>query len=167
MPETTLHGGPGGPVTSASGPGTPPPATSVAPVVRYFVADAESPHLLAEVCDGCGARYLERRNGCGRCGGRSFTRRPVAGSGTVSAFTVVWRDAPRVETPFVSCIVDVGDGLRVKGNLVGIDPAAVDADVLGRPVDLIVTDLGADSAGTVGRSFAFELRTPRTEQVPA
>ena len=74
---------------------------------------------------------------------------------------------PRIETPFVSCIVDVGDGLRVKGNLVGIDPAAVDAEVLGRPVDLIVTDLGADSAGTVGRSFAFALRTPRTEQVPA
>ena len=53
-------------------------SANVAPVVRYFVADAEPPHLLAEVCDGCGARYLERRNGCGHCGATSFCRQPVA-----------------------------------------------------------------------------------------
>jgi uncharacterized OB-fold protein len=141
------------------------PGRHVAPVVRYFVADGEPPHLLAEVCDGCGARYLERRNGCGRCGATSFTRQPVAGSGTVSAYTVVWRDAPGIETPFVSCIVDVGDGLAVKSNLVGIDPAAVDAGVLGAPVDLIVTELGVDADGTMARSFAFALGAASTRGV--
>jgi uncharacterized OB-fold protein len=135
---------------------------AVAPVVRYFVADSEPPQLLAEVCDGCGARYLERRNGCGRCGATSFTRHPVVGSGTISAYTVVWRDAPGIETPFVSCIVDVGDGLAVKSNLVGIDPAAVDPAVLGEPVDLVVTDLGVDADGTMARSFVFALRAYHT-----
>jgi uncharacterized protein len=137
---------------------------NVLPVVSYFVADSESPHLLAEVCDGCGARYLERRNGCGRCGATSFARRPVKGSGTITAYTVVWRDAPGIETPFVSCIVDLGDGLAVKSNLVGIEPSAVDAEVLGEFVDLIMIDLGPDANGTVARSFAFELRQPRKEQ---
>jgi len=141
------------------------PLRNVVPVVSYFVADSESPHLLAEVCGGCGARYLERRNGCGRCSGTSFTRRPVTGPGTISAYTVVWRDAPGVETPFVSCIVDLGDGLSVKSNLVGIEASAVDAAVLGELVDLIVTDLGPDADGTLGRSFAFELRSQRAEQV--
>ena len=140
-----------------------PGRSAVAPVVRYFAADAEPPHLLAEVCDGCGARYLERRNGCGRCGATSFSRLPVAGSGTVSAYTVVWRDGPGIETPFVSCIVDVGEGLAVKSNLVGIDPTAVDPAVLGEPVDLVVTDLGLDADGTMARSFAFALRASHTE----
>jgi uncharacterized protein len=132
-------------------------STTVVPVVNYFVPDAQSPHLLAWVCDSCGARYLERRNGCGRCAGTAFTRRPVSGSGTVKTYTVVWRNAPSVATPFVSCVVDLGDGLVVKSNLVGIDPALVDPGVLGQPVELVTSDLGTDAAGTVARTFEFTL----------
>ena len=129
----------------------------VVPVVDYFVPDETSPHLLAWVCDGCGASYLERRNGCGRCSGTLFSRRTVPGSGTVKTYTVVWRNAPSVATPFVSCVVDLGDGLTVKSNLVDIDPAAVDTRVLGQPVVLVDSDLGTDAAGTVARTFAFRL----------
>ena len=130
---------------------------AVVPVVNYFVPAGQSPHLLAWVCDSCGARYLERRNGCGRCAGRAFTRQPVPGSGTVKTYTVVWRNAPTVATPFVSCCVDLGEGLVVKSNLVGIDPAAVDPGVLGQPVELVTSDLGTDAAGTVARTFEFTL----------
>lgn len=130
---------------------------TVVPVVNYFVPGAESPHLLAWVCDSCGARYLERRNGCGRCARAAFSRRPVSGSGTVKTYTVVWRNAPTVPTPFVSCVVDLGDGLVVKSNLVGIDPASVDPRVLGEPVELVASDLGTDTDGTVARTFAFRL----------
>jgi uncharacterized OB-fold protein len=130
---------------------------AVVPVVNYFVPETTSPHLVAWVCDGCGARYLERRNGCGRCTGTAFTRQPVSGSGTVKTYTVVWRNAPTVATPFVSCVVDLGDGLVVKSNLIGIDPAAVDPSVLGALVELVGSDLGADTDGTVARTFAFKL----------
>jgi uncharacterized protein len=129
----------------------------VLPVVDYFVPDAESPHLLALVCDGCGARYLERRNGCGRCGGRTFSRCSVPKTGTVKAYTVVWRSEPGVSVPFVSCLVDVGEGLVVKSNLVGIEPDAVDVSVLGRSVELTTRDLGTDSNGTLALAFAFRL----------
>jgi uncharacterized protein len=131
--------------------------SAVVPVVNYFVPDAASPHLVAWVCDGCGAKYLERRNGCGRCAGTAFARQPVPGEGTVKTYTVVWRNAPTVQTPFVSCVVDLGDGLVVKSNLVGIDPAAVDPGVLGKPVELVASDLGTDADGTVARTFAFKL----------
>jgi uncharacterized OB-fold protein len=130
---------------------------AVVPVVNYFVPEAQSPHLLAWVCDGCGARYLERRNGCGRCAGTAFARRPVSGSGTVKTYTVVWRNLPTVATPFVSCVVDLGEGLVVKSNLVGIDPASVGPHVLGEPVELMASDLGTDTEGTVARTFAFRL----------
>ncbi len=131
--------------------------TTVLPVVDYFVPDDESPHLLARVCDACGAEYLERRNGCGRCGGRQFSRRRAPTTGTVKAYTVVWRGPRSVEVPFVSCLVDLGDGLVVKSNLVGIDPATVDATVLGRPAELVTTDLPDDAEGTHARSFAFRI----------
>jgi uncharacterized OB-fold protein len=130
---------------------------SVVPVVNYFVPEPESPHLLAWVCDNCGARYLERRNGCGRCAGTAFTRQPVSDTGTIKTYTVVWRNAPTVATPFVSCLVDLGEGLLVKSNLVGIDPAAVDPRVLGQSVELVASDLGTDADGTVARTFAFKL----------
>jgi uncharacterized protein len=129
----------------------------VLPIVDYFVPDAESPRLLALVCDKCGAQYLERRNGCGRCGGRDFSRHSVSRVGTVKAYTVVWRSDPGVDVPFVSCLVDFGEGLVVKSNLVGIDPDAVDVSVLTRPVTLVARDLGPDSIGTVALTFAFEL----------
>lgn len=130
---------------------------AVVPVVNYFVSEAQPPHLLAWVCDGCGARYLERRNGCGRCSATAFTRQPVQGSGTVKTYTVVWRNAPSVATPFVSCVVDLGEGLVVKSNLVGIDPAAVAPSVLGQPVELVTSELGTDAEGTVARTFEFKL----------
>lgn len=128
----------------------------IVPVVDYLVPD-ESPHLLAFVCDRCGAHYLARRNGCGHCAGTTFSRKSVEGRGTVKAFTVVWRNAPGIQTPFVSCLVDVGGGLIVKSNLIGIDPAEVDFRILGRPVELVTSRLDADSGGTVGIAFGFLL----------
>jgi uncharacterized OB-fold protein len=132
--------------------------TTVLPIVEYFAPYPENPHLLAFVCDKCSARYLERRNGCGRCGGQGFSRHTVPTTGTVDAYTVVWRSEPGIEVPFVSCLVDVGEGLIVKSNLIGIDPDAVDVTVLGRPVELVVRDIGADASGTHALAFAFELR---------
>jgi uncharacterized protein len=127
------------------------------PLVDYFVPDAESPHLVALVCDGCGARYLERRNGCGRCGSRRFSRHPVPATGTVKAYTVVWRSEPGVPVPFVSCLVDLEQGLVAKSNLVGINADEVDVSVLGQPVELVTRDIGMDSNGTTALAFAFAL----------
>jgi uncharacterized OB-fold protein len=75
----------------------------------------------------------------------------------VTAYTVVWRSEPGVKVPFVSCLVDFGEGLIVKSNLVRIDPDAIDVNVLGSPVELISRDLGTDSNGTLALAFAFEL----------
>jgi uncharacterized protein len=131
--------------------------SAVIPIVDYFVPDDDAPHLLARVCDACDAQYLERRNGYGRCGGRDFSRRRAPSAGTVKAYTVMWRGARGVEVPFVSCLVDLGDGLVVKSNLVGIDPATVDTTVLGQPVALVTNDLPGDAEGTRARSFAFSV----------
>jgi hypothetical protein len=54
------------------------------PIVDYLVLDGE-PHLAANECEGCGARYFDRRNGCANaeCEGGGFSRVVVSSVGTI------------------------------------------------------------------------------------
>src|SRR5438067_1074179 len=59
-------------------------APSRVPLVDYLVLEPE-PHLVANQCTGCGARYFDRRNACAGCFGTEFERQPVATTGGVLA----------------------------------------------------------------------------------
>ena len=48
----------------------------------YLVLD-EHPHLVANECAACGARYFDRRNACAKCFGREFTKVDIVPEGTV------------------------------------------------------------------------------------
>ena len=58
------------------------------PLVDYLVLDAE-PHLVAQECTNCCARFFGRRNACANCFSAEFTAVPIASEGTVRAFTIV------------------------------------------------------------------------------
>ncbi|MCY3785187.1 MAG: OB-fold domain-containing protein [bacterium] len=123
------------------------------PLVAYLVLEPE-PHLVAQKCETCGARFFDRRNGCGSCGGRSFEPAPVATAGHLRAYSIVHRAAPGVAVPFVSAIVEAADGTTVRANLVEVpaDPAAIR---LGMPLRLVTYPVGADSEGTECIAFGF------------
>jgi uncharacterized OB-fold protein len=125
------------------------------PIVDYLVLDDGPPHLVATRCASCGAPYFDRRNACARCGATEFTSAPVATQGVVRAFTIVFRAAPGVATPYVAAIVETPDGTRVKSNLVSVDPDP-DHVQLGMPVRLTTYVSGTDSEGTEAVCFAFE-----------
>jgi len=72
------------------------------PVVGYLVLD-DPPYLRGQRCAGCRATYVERRNGCAKCGGRDFDQVALPRTGTLRTFTVVHRGT-RGE-PFVSGVV--------------------------------------------------------------
>ncbi|MFI5952701.1 Zn-ribbon domain-containing OB-fold protein [Cryptosporangium sp. NPDC051539] len=122
------------------------------PFVDYLVLDPE-PHLLAEECTGCEARYFGRRNACARCGGTGFRRVPVATTGEVRAFTIVTFAAPGVPVPFVAAIVDC-DGTSVRTNLTDVAPDP-DHVRLGMKVDLTTTVVGTDDDGVEAVNYAF------------
>ena len=44
------------------------------PIVDYLVLDDGDPHLEANECTKCGALFWDRRNACGRCANREFTK---------------------------------------------------------------------------------------------
>lgn len=123
------------------------------PLVDHLVIDGDDPHLVGNVCAGCGGVYLDRRSGCGRCGGTQFTRRRLAGEGTLLTFTIVHRSAPGVEVPFVSGLVQLDGGGMVRANL-PVDPVPERIPLGGRV--RLITDIAAVAGdGTEAIGFGF------------
>lgn len=127
--------------------------TGQIPLVDYLVLGDE-PHLVANQCTACGARFFDRRNGCARCSGTEFEVVPVPTTGEVRAFTIVAFAAPGVPVPFVAAVIDCG-GTSVRGNIVNVTPD--DEHVrLGMAVRLTTSVMGTDGAGTEAVTFGFE-----------
>ena len=123
------------------------------PLVDYLVLGDE-PHLEANECTSCGARFFDRRNACASCSGTDFRKAAVSTSGELRAFTIVSFAAPGVPVPFVAGVIDC-DGTSVRGNVVNVEPD--DEHVtLGMKVQLTTYPMGKDEAGTEAIAFGFE-----------
>jgi uncharacterized OB-fold protein len=128
-------------------------AATKIPFVDYLVLDPR-PHLVANECTSCGARFFDRRNACAACFATEFRAVDVATEGEVRSFTIVAFAAPGVDVPFVAAVVDC-DGTSVRGNIVNCPPDP-DHVQLGMRVRLTTYSMGADSAGTEAINFGFE-----------
>ena len=136
--------------TSAS---TTDPA-AVVPHVDYLVLDDGDPHLVANECTACGARFFDRRNACAGCFGTEFRRVPIASTGVVTAFTIVAFAAPGIPVPFVAAVIDC-DGTSVKGNIINVDPDPANIST-GMAVRLATYSLGTDDNGVEAIGYGFE-----------
>jgi uncharacterized OB-fold protein len=136
-------------------------APTQVPIVDYLVLDDE-PHLEANQCTFCGARFFDRRNACAACCGREFERVAVSTTGELQAFTIVARSGPGIPVPFTAATVDCA-GTTVRANLVNVDP---DPAVLrvGMRVRLTTVPAGTDGAGTEAVAYAFEPEEPHDGQ---
>ena len=123
------------------------------PLVDYLVLGHE-PHLEANQCTNCGARFFDRRVACASCSGTEFAKAAVANDGEVRAFTIVSWAAPGIPAPYVAAVVDC-DGTSVKGNVVNVDPDPEHVK-LGMKVRLTTFPIGTDTAGTEAIGFGFE-----------
>jgi uncharacterized OB-fold protein len=123
------------------------------PLVDYLVLDGE-PHLRANECESCGARFFDRRNACASCSGTSFRTVDVPREGVLRTFTIVSFAAPGVPVPFVAGVVDCG-GTSVRGNVVNIEPTPEHVKT-GMKVRLTTVPLGSDSAGVEAVGYGFE-----------
>jgi uncharacterized protein len=123
------------------------------PLVDYLVL-GDQPHLVAQECTACGARFFDRRNACANCSATEFRKVDIPTTGEVKAFTIVSFAAPGVPVPFVAGIVDCG-GTSVRANVINVeaDPEHVQ---LGMKVKLATYEVGTDSAGTQAIGFGFE-----------
>lgn len=123
------------------------------PHVEYLQL-GDDPHLVANECASCGARYFDRRNACANCFGTSFTKAAIPTEGIVKAFTIVAFAAPGVPVPFVAGIIDCG-GTSVRANVINVEPSPEHV-TLGMKVKLATYSLGTDDEGTEAIGFGFE-----------
>lgn len=109
-------------------------------------------------CNDCGAVVTMATMACRRCASRtppaSFR---ATDRGKLFSWSVVHRSYPGIAVPFVSAIVDLDDGLSLKGTLRDADATALKAGI---PVLLVLDDAGGthDKEGTpyVGYHFVPE-----------
>lgn len=109
-------------------------------------------------CAECGAAVAEQTMACRACASRTPPE-PFRATqdGSLYSWSVVERSYPGVKVPFVSAIIDLDDGLTLKGTLAGVDAPALRQ---GLPVRLIFDDAGGarDTEGAPYIGFHF---TPR------
>ena len=115
----------------------------------------DDPHLVANVCDACGVSYFDRRNACAACGAREFSARRLSNTGWVRTFTIVHRAARGVPAPYVSAVVDLDGGGRVKSNIINIEPLPANVS-LGMRVRLATYVTATDDDGNEAVAFGYE-----------
>jgi uncharacterized OB-fold protein len=123
------------------------------PLVDYLELGSD-PHLVANECTSCGARFFDRRNACAACEATEFKKAAVPTSGEVRAFTIVSFAAPGIPVPYVAAVVDC-DGTSVKANLINVTPDPEHV-TLGMKVRLATEVIGTDDNGTEAVGFGFE-----------
>ena len=128
-------------------------ATKQIPLVDYLVL-GDQPHLEANECTSCGARFFDRRNACASCFATDFRKVPIATEGVLKAFTIVAFAAPGVPVPFVAGVIDC-DGTSVSGNVINTPPDPEHIK-LGMRVRLATQVIGTDDEGTEAIGFGFE-----------
>lgn len=127
------------------------------PVVPYLkTPEGGEPYLEGHKCGNCGEIFLGARMVCGACGARnSMSAVKLSNTGKLYNWTVVYRNFPGVEVPFISAIVDLDGGGSVKGNLVDMlpSPEAIKFDM---PVKVVYRDAGRkDREGNSYLSYFF------------
>jgi uncharacterized protein len=123
------------------------------PLVDYLELGGD-PHLVANECTSCGARFFDRRNACANCEATDFTKVSIPTSGEVRAFTIVSFAAPGIPVPYVAAVVDC-EGTSVKANLINVTPDPEHV-TLGMKVRLATEVIGTDDNGTEAIGFGFE-----------
>ncbi len=127
------------------------------PVTPFLkIPEAGEPYLEGCRCTACGEVQLGARKVCPKCGARgAMETMRLSDTGRLYNYTVVYRNFPGIEVPFVSAIVDLDGGGVLKGNLVDIapDPARLRFDM---PVKLVFREAGrTDKAGNRYLSYFF------------
>ena len=123
------------------------------PLVDFLVL-GDPPHLEAEECTNCKARYFDRRNACASCFGTEFKKVPIPSEGTLTTFTIVSMAAPGIPVPFVAAVVDCG-GTSVRANVVNVEPTPEHV-TLGMKLRLTTFPIGTDEDGVEAVGFGYE-----------
>jgi len=108
------------------------PRPAITHDIAFFFEGARQGELLIQRCAQCGVLRHPPRPACASCGSFEWDTVTASGRGTVYSFVVVHH--PQVggfDYPLPIAVVELEEGTRLVGDLIGVDPAAVH---IGMPV---------------------------------
>ncbi|HEY2663402.1 MAG TPA: OB-fold domain-containing protein [Candidatus Binataceae bacterium] len=128
-----------------------------------FLKLTPKPHLVAKKCPSCGALYVDKRVACSKCSSTGpFTDVALSNKGKVYVFSVVHQSFPGIKTPYITAIVDLPEGVSVRGNLEGLEVEKIQKDpksVFDLPVEMTTSVVSKDREGHEVIAFAFRPST--------
>lgn len=99
---------------------------------EFYARAAATGRLHLQRCTDCRAWRHPPRFRCARCGSGDWAWEPVSGRGRVFTWTVTHRPIDPAfagELPYAVLVVELAEGPRVVGNLLGLEPAALTLDL--------------------------------------
>jgi uncharacterized OB-fold protein len=110
----------------------------------------ERHELLIQRCSSCGTLRLPWLPGCNRCGSDAWDTVPAAGHGTVFSHVVMHHPPfPAFDPPYAVALVELTEGVRVLGGVVGVP---YDKVRIGMPVRLEFRQAAGEPAVPVFRA---------------
>jgi uncharacterized OB-fold protein len=128
---------------------TTPKANPIVPFLRLPENyPQEEGYFWGVECKQCGAKFLGSRIACGNCGSTGpFEERRYSNTGQIYVFSVVHQTVPGLEAPYIAAIIDLDDGVSVRGNVYGLDPLQPSPDWFGKRVQMYTEKVRTDREG--------------------
>ena len=115
---------------------------------RSFIGDSfnqflREEKLMASRCKGCGALHLPPRPICPKCHSREMTWEQMKGKGKLATFTtiavsstIMLNEGYGRDNPNCVGIVELEEGVRISGRIVGVDTKNPENIQLGIPLNI-------------------------------
>lgn len=116
------------------------PRPAITPDIAFFFDGTRAGRLLIQRCASCGALRHPPLPSCPSCRSLDWDTVEVSGRGSVYSFVVVHHpQIPAFDYPLPIALVELDEGVRLVGDLIGVDPADV---CIGMPVtvELVAVD---------------------------
>ena len=127
---------------------TEPKQNPIVPFLRIPDDPNDQPYLWGTKCKACGAVFLGERIACGKCGDLGpFEEVRLSDEGEIYVFSVVHQTVPGLEAPYVAAIIDLPEGVSVRGNVYGLDPANPNPEWFGKKVKMYTEKVRTDRDG--------------------
>jgi uncharacterized OB-fold protein len=127
-------------------------AKKVKPLVPFLRVPDDYPeqpaYLWGVQCGTCETKYLGPRSACAKCGSLGpFSDVRYGDDGEIYVFSVVHQTVPGLEAPYVAAIIDMSDGVTLRGNVYGLDPQHPSAEWFGKKVKMFSEKIRVDREG--------------------
>ena len=125
-----------------------PKQNPIVPFLRIPEDPNDQPYLWGTKCRACGAVFLGERVACGKCGDTGpFEEVRLSDEGEIYVFSVVHQTVPGLDAPYVAAIIDLPEGVSVRGNVYGLDPANPNPEWFGKKVKMYTEKVRTDRDG--------------------